>query len=106
KWTGFVTTTRVTHATPAGTFAHTASRNWESSTPSPACTDIAYQLIHHTPGKNMHVSTAVKYYSETCLSLSFIHHFEFVCERLILYLECPTVTVPAPLKEWKNLFFS
>lgn len=55
KWTGLVTTTRVTHATPAGTYAHSASRNWESSTPNPACTDIAYQLIHHSPGKNMHV---------------------------------------------------
>ncbi|XP_055934117.1 alkaline phosphatase-like [Argiope bruennichi] len=55
KWTGFVTTTRVTHATPAGTYAHIASRNWESSTPSPKCQDIAYQLIHNKPGKDMHV---------------------------------------------------
>ncbi|CDS39968.1 intestinal type alkaline phosphatase [Echinococcus multilocularis] len=28
--TGIVTTSRVTHASPAGAFAHTASRNWES----------------------------------------------------------------------------
>ncbi|GBM76534.1 Alkaline phosphatase, tissue-nonspecific isozyme [Araneus ventricosus] len=55
KWTGIVTTTRVTHATPAGAYAHTASRNWESSTPSPKCQDIAYQLIHNKPGRDMHV---------------------------------------------------
>ncbi|PRD27877.1 UNVERIFIED_CONTAM: Aph4 [Trichonephila clavipes] len=69
KWTGFVTTTRVTHATPAGSYAHTASRNWESSTPSPACTDIAYQLVHHSPGKNMHVSDILTYKRGKFLSL-------------------------------------
>jgi len=29
KATGIVTTTRVTHATPAGTYAHVANRDWE-----------------------------------------------------------------------------
>lgn len=28
--TGIVTTTRVTHATPACAYAHSANRNWES----------------------------------------------------------------------------
>lgn len=42
--TGVVTSTRVTHATPAATYAHSASRNWESSAPSP-CVDIAQQVI-------------------------------------------------------------
>ena len=28
-WTGVVTTTRITHATPAGAYAHTANRDWE-----------------------------------------------------------------------------
>ncbi|GIY69255.1 hypothetical protein CDAR_5701 [Caerostris darwini] len=55
KWTGIVTSTRVTHATPAGSYSHTPSRNWESSTPSPKCKDIAYQLIHDSPGKDFHV---------------------------------------------------
>ena len=44
KWTGLVTTARVTHATPAAAFAHSASRNWESSAPE-GCDDIAAQLI-------------------------------------------------------------
>lgn len=55
KWTGFVTTTRVTHATPAGLYAHSASRNWEAETPDPACKDIAAQLIEDIPGKDIRV---------------------------------------------------
>ncbi|VUZ52733.1 unnamed protein product, partial [Hymenolepis diminuta] len=30
KATGIVTTSRITHASPAGAFGHTASRHWES----------------------------------------------------------------------------
>lgn len=47
--TGVVTTARVTHATPAATFSHSASRNWESSVPEEAqaagCSDIARQMV-------------------------------------------------------------
>ena len=49
--TGVVTTTRVTHATPATTFAHAADRDWEADVRLPAeardagCTDIARQLV-------------------------------------------------------------
>lgn len=46
--TGIVTTTRVTHATPAVNYAHTASREWESDADLPAgasVTDIASQLV-------------------------------------------------------------
>ena len=49
--TGIVTTTRVTHATPAATFSHSADRNWESDADLPAaakaagCIDIARQLV-------------------------------------------------------------
>ena len=49
--TGVVTTTRVTHATPAATYAHASERRWENDTKLPAavvaegCTDIARQLI-------------------------------------------------------------
>jgi len=48
---GVVTTTRVTHATPAGAYAHTAYRDWEGDADMPAealaagCKDIARQLI-------------------------------------------------------------
>lgn len=45
--TGIITTTRVTHATPAATFAHVTDRNWESSV-SDECEsvkDIALQLV-------------------------------------------------------------
>jgi alkaline phosphatase len=49
--TGIVTTTRLTHATPAATYAHSPERNWESDadlTPkarAAGCTDIAQQLL-------------------------------------------------------------
>ncbi|XP_032519337.2 membrane-bound alkaline phosphatase-like [Danaus plexippus] len=59
---GIVTTTRVTHASPAGSYANTANRNWENNAQviqdghdSELCRDIAYQLIHSEPGKNFKV---------------------------------------------------
>ncbi|XP_057666738.1 uncharacterized protein LOC130900250 [Diorhabda carinulata] len=62
KRTGLVTTTRVTHASPAGVFAHTAYRHWESdsdvldSHENPKeCQDIAHQLIFEATGKNLNV---------------------------------------------------
>lgn len=48
-----MTTTRVQHATPATSYAHSASRNWYSDADLPAaakegnCTDIAAQLIEN-----------------------------------------------------------
>lgn len=59
--TGIVTTTRITHASPAGTYAKTANREWECDTdklPFPntsACTDIAQQLIRTKIGQNFKV---------------------------------------------------
>ena len=47
KSVGVVSTARITHATPAATYAKTADRNWEDSVPE-GCTaqkDIAAQLI-------------------------------------------------------------
>lgn len=47
---GIVTTTRLTHATPAAVYAHTADRDWEADSSIPAaqqgqgCKDIALQL--------------------------------------------------------------
>lgn len=62
KSTGFVTTTRVTHATPAAFYAHSANRYWESDDKVPKearsmCKDIARQLIEDEPGRNLNVST-------------------------------------------------
>ncbi|TXH77285.1 MAG: alkaline phosphatase [Lysobacteraceae bacterium] len=55
--TGVVTTTRITHATPAATFSHSAHRNWENDTELPAdaveagCIDIPRQMIETPYGK-------------------------------------------------------
>ncbi|GFY44663.1 alkaline phosphatase, tissue-nonspecific isozyme [Trichonephila inaurata madagascariensis] len=56
-----VTTTRVTHATPAAMYSHSASRYWESDGKIPKedraeCKDIARQLVEDDPGRNINVS--------------------------------------------------
>ncbi len=50
--TGVITTARVTHATPAATYAHSAERNWEDISDmsdeavTNSCEDIASQLVN------------------------------------------------------------
>ncbi|XP_054285830.1 membrane-bound alkaline phosphatase-like [Macrosteles quadrilineatus] len=62
KSTGIVTTTRVTHASPAGTYAHTAKRDWEGDQDvkkdkedPEVCPDIATQLVTQLPGRDINV---------------------------------------------------
>ncbi|XP_055912162.1 membrane-bound alkaline phosphatase-like [Eupeodes corollae] len=62
KSTGLVTTARVTHASPAGVYAHIADRSWESDTDiiKDKCSavdnlDIARQLVHTPVGRNLKV---------------------------------------------------
>ena len=51
KATGIVSTAKITHATPAATYANSPDRNWESTSNMPeeaktlGCTDIASQLV-------------------------------------------------------------
>ncbi|XP_049865249.1 membrane-bound alkaline phosphatase-like [Pectinophora gossypiella] len=59
---GIVTTTRVTHASPSGTYARSANRDWESDAnvtqagfTTDVCPDIAMQLITTSPGNNFKV---------------------------------------------------
>lgn len=60
--TGLITTTSVTHASPAGVYAHTANRNWENDgeilkdgEDPEQCPDIAQQLIYGSVGRNLNV---------------------------------------------------
>lgn len=52
KSTGVVSTARITHATPAATYAKSADRNWEDASDMPqaaveaGCEDIASQLVN------------------------------------------------------------
>lgn len=62
KRTGLVTTTRITHASPAAAYAHSANRNFECDAdvlnlaPDAAhCRDIASQMVLDAPGKNVNV---------------------------------------------------
>ena len=62
KWTGVVTTTTITHATPGGCYAHTPERNWESDAKlSPEARaagfpDIARQLVEFSHGDGIEVA--------------------------------------------------
>jgi len=60
KRAGVVTTTRITHATPASSYAHSPDRDWEADSDIPAdkrnrplCTDIAYQLVTNNSDINV-----------------------------------------------------
>ena len=59
--TGIVSTARLTHATPAGAYAHSPNRNWESSASTPdeaealGCKDIALQLVEMSHGDGLDV---------------------------------------------------
>lgn len=59
--TGAVTTTRITHATPAALYAHVAGRDWESDADLPeavvkaGCIDIARQLVEMKHGDGLDV---------------------------------------------------
>ncbi|GAB3354018.1 alkaline phosphatase [Lysobacter tyrosinilyticus] len=60
--TGVVTTARLTHATPAATYAHSPNRDWESDAELTAeakangCKDIARQLIEFPFGDGIEVA--------------------------------------------------
>jgi len=58
-----VTTTRITHATPAASYAHSAHRNWESDADvpevyrnKPFCRDIASQLVDDNSDINVRLT--------------------------------------------------
>ena len=64
KATGIVTTTRITHASPAGIYAHTSHRDWETIAAIPASCrnatknavlDIAQQFVTNEVSKNLKV---------------------------------------------------
>jgi len=57
--TGIVTTARVSHATPAALYAHTANRDWECEkemgTAASVTKDITWQLLNTDPGRQVKV---------------------------------------------------
>lgn len=62
KATGIVTTTRLTHATPASIYAHSPERDWEMDGDMPAvaidegCRSIARQFVEFDAGKGIDVA--------------------------------------------------
>jgi alkaline phosphatase len=62
--TGVVTTTRLTHATPAAAYGHVPDRGWEMDSDMPAaakaagCRDLARQFVEFAPGDGIDVALA------------------------------------------------
>ena len=63
---GVVTTTRITHASPAGVYAKVANRTWEHDAQvkqmghdPTRCPDIAMQMINQHPGNKLKVRIIV-----------------------------------------------
>lgn len=59
--TGIVSTARITHATPAATYAESPHRDWEADSDmdgksSPTCADIASQLVNWAEGDGFEVA--------------------------------------------------
>ncbi|MCF8475150.1 MAG: alkaline phosphatase [Emcibacter sp.] len=60
--TGIITTTRITHATPAAAYAHSSERDWENDADIPdevkqqGCTDIAQQFVDFSVGNGIEVA--------------------------------------------------
>lgn len=75
KATGLVTTTRITHATPAAVYAKAASRYWETNQGVPeGCYDIAHQLIHGDIGSKLDIALGGgrrSFYSNTFVDENF-----------------------------------
>lgn len=96
KSTGLVTTTRVTHATPAALYAHTYSRYWEDDgkvppAARPSCKDIARQLLEEEPGRNITVrnnipACAAEIYSTFCTLCNFDDYISLNKVRKLWYL--------------------
>ena len=60
---GFVTTARLTHATPGALYAHTNDRDWEcdskfdqAGSPPEGAHDIAWQFVNSAPGNRTKVA--------------------------------------------------
>ncbi|KAL8591147.1 hypothetical protein ACOMHN_049929 [Nucella lapillus] len=68
KSVGLVTTTRITHATPAGAYANVADRDWEGdselteSARQGKCRDIAQQLIEDYPNVQVLMGGGRRYF--------------------------------------------
>lgn len=94
KRAGFVTTTRLTHATPAALYSHTTNRDWECDAKIPANMrssrqDIARQLVENDPGRRLNVILAggrklmgLKEPTQVTNQPKFNGSTEIPCERL------------------------
>ena len=83
----------MTHASPAGVYAHTANRDWENDAiimkdgvDPTICRDIAYQLINEDIGKQLKVSAKDS-------SFTFFI-FLLIANSIKILLECST-SVPS-----------
>ena len=81
---GIVTTTRVTHASPAGAYAHVPERDWEDDGVMPdnalkaGCKDIAWQMVHGTEidVSTRHPDLIIVYIIRTLLRVEIMQKYQ------------------------------
>lgn len=116
KRTGIVTTSRITHATPAAGYAKAANRNWEGdihiSCDNRPCKDIARQLIEDNPDINVSKILIKSFSINNYRFCSNTSGLGFLCPSLYLYrssqaqnvrccITCKNRPLSQKMLEWK-----
>uniref|UniRef100_A0A1I8MTL2 Alkaline phosphatase n=1 Tax=Musca domestica TaxID=7370 RepID=A0A1I8MTL2_MUSDO len=121
KSTGVVTTTRITHASPSGVYAHIAHRDWENDQEvKTACgsdkgiEDIAYQLINGEVGSKLNfvMGGGKKHFIDSRLyangrrgdGLNLVDQFKNQDGSRNLYVETRDELMSADLKNYDRVF--
>ena len=120
KSTGIVTTTRITHASPAGVYAHIAHRDWENDQEvnlncgaNSDVEDIAYQLIKGEVGSKLDfvMGGGKKHFIDASLykngkrgdGLNLVEEYKKQSAKN-LYVETNDELMSANLKDWDRVF--
>lgn len=120
KSTGVVTTTRITHASPAGVYAHIAHRDWENDREvnedcgiNSGVEDIAYQLINGEIGSKLDfvMGGGKKHFIDASLyengkrgdGLNLVDEYKKQSTKN-LYVETSDELMSANLKDWDRVF--
>ncbi|WP_052692252.1 alkaline phosphatase [Teredinibacter purpureus] len=84
KATGIISTARLTHATPAATYAHSVERDWENDSDMPAaairagCEDIASQMMNFAPRLREHVAKQFPSRSFSAAQLAHVNGIDII----------------------------
>lgn len=121
KSTGVVTTTRITHASPSGVYAHIAHRDWENDQEvrndcgtNSGVEDIAYQLINGEVGSKLDfvMGGGRKHFIDSQLyengarkdGLNLVEQYKNQADSRNLYVETRDELMSANLEDYDRVF--